>query len=100
MGNPKGVRRDFEELEQRRFLAAKFLQQGFPQAEVARGVGVHRQSVGRWAAALAGGRTRGAKESGTGGTKAAPEGSRPAADRAGTKAWSTSLGIRDRFVDR
>jgi hypothetical protein len=45
MGNPKGVRRDAEqlkELEQRRLLAAQLLRQGVPQAEVARQVGVHR----------------------------------------------------------
>jgi hypothetical protein len=38
MGNPKGVRRDFEKLEQRRWLAAGLLRQGVPQAEVARQV--------------------------------------------------------------
>ena len=48
MGNPKGVQRDFEKLEQRRLLAAGLLRQGVPQAEVARQVGVHRQSVSRW----------------------------------------------------
>src|SRR6266542_3486390 len=50
MGNPRGVQRDFEELERRRLKAAKLLRAGVPQAEVARRVGVHRQSVSRWAA--------------------------------------------------
>ena len=53
MGNPAGVKRDFLALEQRLLRAAGLLGQGFPQAEVARRVGVHRQSVSRWANALA-----------------------------------------------
>jgi len=55
MGNPRGVRRNAEqikELEQRRLLGARLLRQGVPQAEVARRVGVHRQSVSRWAEQL------------------------------------------------
>lgn len=50
MGNPAGVGRDFKALEQRRMQAARLLKQGVHQAEVARQVGVHRQSVSRWAA--------------------------------------------------
>lgn len=49
MGNPAGVKRDFKALEQRRFAALKLLSQGMHQAEVARRLGVHRQSVSRWA---------------------------------------------------
>jgi transposase len=45
-------RRDFIELEKRRLRAARLLERGFAQAEVARQVGVHRQSVSRWALAL------------------------------------------------
>ena len=52
MGNPAGVRRDFEALEQRRLRAARLLKKGVHQSEVARQVGVHRQSVSRWAAEL------------------------------------------------
>lgn len=52
MGNPAGVRRDFKMLEQRRFKAARLLEQGIPEAEVARRVGVHRQSINRWAKQL------------------------------------------------
>ena len=69
MGNPKGVRRDFGKLEERRFLAARLLRQGVPQAEVARQVGVHRQSVGRWAQQLAGGGPRALKKAGRAGRK-------------------------------
>lgn len=53
MGNPAGVRRDFKELERRRLKAARLLKQGVHEAEVARRVGVHRQSVNRWAKSLA-----------------------------------------------
>lgn len=49
MGNPAGVQRDFDALEERRFRAVRWLAQGVHQAEVARRVGVHRQSVSRWA---------------------------------------------------
>ena len=52
MGNPAGVRRDFAALEERRREAARLLRQGLSQSEVARRVGVHRQSVSRWAREL------------------------------------------------
>ena len=52
MGNPKGVRRDFAGLEQRRLRAARLLEKGVSQSEVSRQVGVHRQSVSRWAQQL------------------------------------------------
>jgi transposase len=44
------MRRDFEALERRRMLAAELLQKGLSQSQVARQVGVHRQSVSEWAA--------------------------------------------------
>lgn len=47
------MRRDFAALEQRRLRAAELLRLGWRQADVAREVGVHRQSVSRWAATLA-----------------------------------------------
>jgi hypothetical protein len=43
MGNPAGVRRDFQALERRRLEAARTLRQGLGQSEVPRAVGVHRQ---------------------------------------------------------
>ena len=52
MGNAKGVRRDFAGLEQRRLRAARLLEKGVSQSQVARQVGVHRQSVSRWAQQL------------------------------------------------
>ena len=52
MGHPAGVKRDRVKLEQRRLKAARLLKRGVSEAEVARGVGVHRQSVNRWARQL------------------------------------------------
>ena len=69
MGNPAGVRRDFAKLEQRRLLAADLLRQGAHQAEVARRVGVHRQSVSRWAEELKRGGKRALRQAGSAGRK-------------------------------
>ena len=52
MGFPGGMRRDRVALERRRLQAARLLEQGLTEAEVARRLGVHRQSVNRWAKAL------------------------------------------------
>lgn len=70
MGNPAGVRRDFVRLEQRRREAAELLRQGVHQAEVARRVGAHRQSVSRWAQQLEEGGLRALKRAGRAGRKA------------------------------
>ena len=69
MGNPAGVRRDFKALEQRRMKAARLLEKGYPEAEVARRVGVHRQSVNRWAKELASGGRVALKQAGRAGRK-------------------------------
>jgi len=69
MGNPAGVRRDFQKLEERRLWAAKLLRQGVSQAEVARQVGVHRQSVSRWDEQLQQGGIRALKKAGRAGRK-------------------------------
>ena len=53
MGHPAGVKRDRVKLEQRRMQGARLLQRGVSEAEVARRVGVHRQSVNRWGQQLA-----------------------------------------------
>jgi len=53
MGHPAGVKLDRVKLERRRLQGARLLQQGQSEAEVARRVGVHRQSVNRWARQLA-----------------------------------------------
>ena len=41
-------KRDFAALERRRLRAARWLKRGLRPAAVARRLGVHRQSVGRW----------------------------------------------------
>lgn len=69
MGHPAGVKRDRVKLERRRLQGVRLLQQGVPEAEVARRVGVHRQSVNRWAKALA--------EGGRPALKRAPRAGRP-----------------------
>ena len=48
MGNPAGVRRDFDALEKRRFQAIRLFEQGQNQSKIARQVKVVRQTVARW----------------------------------------------------
>jgi transposase len=69
MGNPAGVRRDFEKLERRRIEAADLLRRGIHQAEVARRVGVHRQSGSRWAEQLKRGGKRVLRKAGRAGRR-------------------------------
>ena len=69
MGNPAGVKRNFKELEKRRMQAARLLKKGVHEAEVARRVGVHRQSVNRWARQLAESGISGLKRAGRAGRK-------------------------------
>ena len=69
MGFPAGVRRDFKALEQRRMRAARLLEKGYSQSEVARRVGAHRQSVSQWAAELRQKGRTGLKKAGRAGRK-------------------------------
>jgi transposase len=69
MGHPAGMKRDFQAMEQRRLKAAELLAQGLSEAEVARRVGVHRQSVNRWARTLAEGGEGALKHPGRAGRK-------------------------------
>jgi transposase len=64
MGNAAGVRRDFAALEARRMAAARLLREGLSQSEVARELGVHRQSVSRWARELGQSGVRGLRQAG------------------------------------
>ena len=70
MGNPAGVKRNFDVLESRRMQAARLLKKGIHEAEVARRVGVHRQSVNRWARQLSESGISGLKKAGRAGRKA------------------------------
>ena len=69
MGNPAGVKRDFDALENRRFSAFRLLKKGLSEAEVARQVGVHRQSVNRWAKQIGKQGRDGLKKAGRAGRK-------------------------------
>jgi transposase len=69
MGNPRGVKRDFTELEQRRFEGLKLLRQGFNQSEVARRVRVCPQTVSRWAKAVSEDGARALRAAGRAGRK-------------------------------
>jgi transposase len=51
MGFPKGVKRNFEELETRRLKAAALFDKGHTQAEVRRKLNISPQSASRWYAA-------------------------------------------------
>ncbi len=49
MGNPRGVRRDFDALEKRRWEAVRLVvEEGLSQSEAARRVKAAQQSVSRW----------------------------------------------------
>lgn len=48
MGNPAGVRRDFDALEKRRFHAIRLFERGQKPSAIARQVKVVRQTVARW----------------------------------------------------
>jgi transposase len=69
MGNPAGVRRDFQALGHRRLRAARLLAKTIHQSEVARRVGVHRQSVSRWAQPLEAEGWHGLKKAGRAGRR-------------------------------
>jgi transposase len=69
MGHSKGLKRDFDQLQQRRFRAARFFDRGFGKSEVARRLGVSAQSAGRWYAAWQAHGTAGLKKAGRAGRK-------------------------------
>jgi transposase len=69
MGNLKGVKRDFDQLQQRRFRAAKLFARGLGKAAVARRLGVSAQSTGRWFAAWQSQGAQGLKKAGRAGRK-------------------------------
>lgn len=48
MGNPRGVRRDFEALETRRLTAVDLFGQGLNNSEIGRRLKVCNQTVSRW----------------------------------------------------
>ena len=48
MGNPRGVRRDFQALEKRRLAAVKLFGEEFNNSEISRRLKVCNQTVSRW----------------------------------------------------
>jgi len=62
-----GARRDFEAMERRRLEAAQLLKQGVWPAEVARRLGVSRQSVHRWQQCVGEGGRRALRKAGRAG---------------------------------
>jgi transposase len=71
MGTQTAGKRDFDQLERRRMQAAKLLDRGLSQAEVARRAKVSRESVRRWwNQMLLHGSARGLKKTGRAGRKA------------------------------
>lgn len=95
MGNPKGVKRDaeqFAQLEQRRMKAAKLFEQGVSQAEVARQLGVHRQSVNRWHQAWNQNGIKALKRAGRAGRKARLQPAQLEQVRRGLKSGPEALG--------
>jgi transposase-like protein len=97
MGNPAGVKRDFKALERRRLQAARLLSQGLPEAEVARRVGVHRQSVNRWQRQFAESGSSALRRAGRAGRKPQLQASDLRRIDAGLRP-APSPGICDRFV--
>ena len=67
MGNAKGVRRDFDALEQRRFAAVKLLAQSLNNSEVGRRLKVSNQAVSQWAKLLDGQGEKGLRQAGRAG---------------------------------
>jgi transposase len=71
MGNPAGVKRDFDALEKRRLDAIRLLEKSdLNQSEVARRLRVCRQTVSRWAEEFKAGGKDGLKKAGRAGRKA------------------------------
>ena len=69
MGNARGVRRDFDALEQRRLRGLGLLREGFNQSEVARRLKVCSQTVSRWAKTISEQGEKGLKAAGRAGRK-------------------------------
>ena len=61
--------RDFDAMQKRRMRAANLLQRGFTQAQVAATLGVSRQSVSRWAAAVEAEGPKGLRKAGRAGRR-------------------------------
>ena len=79
--------------------AARLLEKGYSQSEVARRVGAHRQSVSQWASELREKGRVGLKQAGRAGRKPRLSAQQLRKDRARAPAGSGGSGLRDQFVD-
>ena len=79
--------------------AARLLEKGYSQSEVARRVGAHRQSVSQWAAELRENGRAGLKKAGRAGRKPRLSAEDLGKIEQGLKRGPESSGLRDRFVD-
>lgn len=48
MGNPRGVKRDFDQLEKRRLSAVALFKQGLNNSDIGRRLAVSNQTISRW----------------------------------------------------
>jgi transposase len=69
MGNPRGVRRDFEELEKRRLAAVALFREDLNNSEIGRRLKVSNQTVSRWRKQYRGGGKRALRKAGRAGRK-------------------------------
>jgi transposase len=69
MGNPRGVRRDFEALENRRLAALQLFGQKFNNSEIGRRLKVCNQTVSRWRKQYQSGGKQALQKAGTAGRK-------------------------------
>jgi hypothetical protein len=99
MGNPAGVRRDFQALGHRRLRAARLLAKG--NSSVRGGAADRRApAIGESVGATTGsGRMARSKESRARRTQTPPERRGLEEDPARAEAWAGSIGLRDRTVD-
>ena len=80
--------------------AARLLKQGLSEAEVARRVGAHRQSVNRWSQQLAESGKQGLKQAGRAGRKPGLSPADLKKIERGLKRGPRSVGVRHESVDR
>jgi transposase len=92
MAHPKGMKRDFAALEERRLRGARLLRRGMPPAEVARQTGASIQSVCDWARKMRAGGMAALHHPGRAGRKPRLSAAQLAAVAAGLKRGPEALG--------
>lgn len=69
MGNPRGVARDFEGLEKRRFAAIELFDEGLNNSEMGRRLKVSNQTISRWRKEFLSGGKKALRQAGRAGRK-------------------------------